>query len=163
MRRFRDHAFDWIAWAMFAAIPVVIFWQSATSLAEQGAASGGPMENAALFPRIVASIMAVLVAIMALRLVLGRVRQKSPLQAAEGTRLALVATGIFTVYLVVLPYAGFHLATPVLCFLLFWMLGIGPVAAVAGGIGLSLATAFVFEGLLNVVLPVGVFNIALFS
>jgi putative tricarboxylic transport membrane protein len=163
MQRFRDYTYDWIAWAIFAAIPATIFWQSATSLAEQGAASGGPMENAALFPRIVASIMVVLVAVLALRLFLGRVQQKSPLEAAEGTRLALVATGFFTVYLVVLPYAGFHLATPVLCFLLFWLLGIGPIAAIAGGIGLSLATAFVFEGLLNVVLPVGVLNITLFS
>ncbi|MCT7378156.1 tripartite tricarboxylate transporter TctB family protein [Chelativorans salis] len=163
MQRFRDFAFDWIAWAIFAAIPAVIFWQSATSLAEQDAASGGPMENAALYPRIVASIMAVLAAALALRLVLGRVQQRSPLEARAGTRPALVATGVFTIYLIVLPYAGFHLATPVLCFLLFWLLGIGPVAALAGGIGLSLATAFVFEGLLNVVLPVGAFNIALFS
>ena len=163
MPRFRDYAFDWIAFAMFAAIPAVIFWQCATSLEDQGAASGGPMANAALFPRIVASIMTVLVAVLALRLVLGRVLQRSPLRAAEGTRAALIATALFTLYLILLPHAGFHLATPVLCFLLFRLLGIRPLAAIPGGILLSLGAAFVFEGLLNVVLPVGMFNIAVFS
>jgi hypothetical protein len=121
------------------------------------------MVNAAFYPRIVASIMIVLLAWLALRLALGRVRRKSPIKAAEGTRLALVATALFIVYLLALPYAGFHLATPFLCFLLFWLLGIRPVAAVAGGIALSLVIAFVFEALLNVVLPVGIFNIALFN
>jgi hypothetical protein len=163
MRRFRDHAFDWIVWGLFAAIPAMIFWQSATSLVEQEAASGGPMVNAAFYPRIVASIMIVLLAWLALRLALGRVRRKSPIKAAEGTRPAFVATALFIVYLLALPYAGFHLATPSLCFLLFWLLGIRPVAAVAGGIALSLVIAFVFEALLNVVLPVGVFNIVLFN
>jgi putative tricarboxylic transport membrane protein len=163
MRRLRDYAYDWIAWAMFAAIPVLIFWQSATSLTEQGVASGGPMQNAALFPRIIAFAMTLLVAVLGLRLVLGRVRRPSPLHAAEGTRLALAATALFFVYLIVLPRAGFHLATPVLGFLMFWLLGIRPLAALAGGTALSLVTAFVFEGLLNVVLPVGVFNIALFN
>lgn len=163
MHRIRDYAFDWIAWTILAAIPTTIYWQSATSLSEQGVARGGPMENAALFPRIVASIMAVLVVWLAVSIFLGRVRKKSPLAGGPGTRLAFVATAYFITYLIVLPYAGYHLATPVLGFLMFWLLGIRPITAVAGGIALSLVTAFVFEGLLNVVLPVGVFDIALFG
>lgn len=57
---------------------------------------------------------------------------------------------------------GFHLATPALGVLLFGLFGLHPVKVPAGGIGLSVAVAFVFEGLLNVVLPVGVWQIALF-
>ncbi|MDX9861519.1 MAG: hypothetical protein RBS99_11445 [Rhodospirillales bacterium] len=78
MRKFGDHAFDWIVWVMFAAVPAVIFWQAATSLEEQGAASGGPMVNAAFYPRIVVWTMLGLVVWLALRLVQGRVRRKEP-------------------------------------------------------------------------------------
>ena len=163
MQRFRDYAFDWIAWIVFAAVPATIFWQSATALDAEGVASGGPMENAAFYPRIVASVMCGLLAWHAIQLGLARVRDRTPLRGAVATRLALLATALFVVYLIVLPYAGFHLATPLLCFLLFRMLRIGLIAAMAGGLGLSVALAFVFEAMLNVVLPVGVFNIALFN
>ena len=159
----RRHAFDWIALLIFAVVPAVIFWQSATSLAEQGAASGGPMENAAFYPRIVASIMTLLVILHAVRLLTGRVSGTSPAMAGPSTGRALVATALFVVYLAALPYAGFHLATPSLCFCLFWLLGMRGVPSMIGAVILWLAAAFVFEGLLNVVLPVGLFNIAIFS
>lgn len=163
MTKFRDYAFDWIAWLLFAAIPAVIFWQSATSLAEQGAASGGPMQNAALYPRILATAMTVLVMLQAVRLALGRVRQASPLQGTETTRLALLISGVFVLYLVALPYAGFHITTPPFCFAMFLLLGLRVPAALFGAVVLWVATAYVFEGLLNVILPVGVFEIALFN
>lgn len=162
MSKFRDYAFDWVAWAFFASIPAVIFWDSATSLERQGVASGGPMQNAAFFPRIVASIMTVLVAWQAVRLLRGRVRQKSPFHKLDGTPLALIVTALFVVYLVLLPYAGFHIATPIMCVVFFMLLGLSPVPAAAGAVALWLSTAFVFEGALNVILPVGVFNIAIF-
>lgn len=163
MQRFRDSAFDWVAWILFAAVPVLIFWQCATTLEEEGVASGGPMENAAFYPEIVASVMTFLLVWLAASLLLGRLRRKTPFTAGPGTIRALAATAFFIAYLVLLPYAGFHLATPLLCFLMFRLLGLGTIAAAAGGIGLSLATAFVFQGLLHVVLPVGVFNISVFK
>lgn len=163
MQRFRDSAFDWVAWIFFAAVPVTIFWQCATTLVEEGVASGGPMENAAFYPEIVASVMTFLLVWLAMSLLLGRLRRKSPFTAGEGTGRALAATALFIGYLAVLPYAGFHLATPVLCFLLFRLLSLSMIPAVAGGIGLSLATAFVFQGLLHVVLPVGVLGITVFK
>ncbi len=163
MRRFRDQAFDWTVWALFAAVPAVIFWQSATSLEEQGAASGGAMENAAFYPRIVAAIMTALLAWHVVRLALARSRKASPFARGVGTRLALVAAGMFVGYLLALPYAGYHLATPILSALLFRILGMRPLPAVAGGLVLSFGLAFVFESLLNVILPVGIFDLALFS
>lgn len=163
MNRIRGYAYDWIAWAFFASIPVVIFYDCATSLKAQGVDHGGPLENAAFFPRVVASIMTVLVVWQMVRLIQGRVRLPSPMKMHEGTHLALVATALFVVYLVVLPYAGFHIATPVLCFVFFMLLGLRPIPAMLGAAVLWVSTAFIFEGVLKVVLPVGVFNITLFG
>jgi putative tricarboxylic transport membrane protein len=163
MQRFLRHGFDWIAWLFFAAIPAVIFWQSATSLAEQGAAGGGPLENAAFYPRVIATLMTIVVIVQGVRLLLGRVQQASPFEAAEGTRLALALTGLFVVYLVSLPYAGFHIATPVLLVCMTCAMGVRPVPAVLGSAALWLSASYVFEGFLNVVLPVGIFNLTLFG
>jgi hypothetical protein len=161
--RFRAYAYDWVAWILFASVPVIVFWQCSTSLVEQDAAGGGPMENAALYPRVLAGVMSVLVVVQALRLLLGKVRQPSPFKAHPETRRALVGAGLFVVYLVALPVIGFHIATPLLCTGLFLLLGMSIVASVVGAVLLWLATSFVFAGLLNVVLPVGVYNISLFN
>lgn len=163
MFRLRDYAFDWIAWLFFASIPALIFWQSATSLAEQGAASGGPLDNAAFYPRVIASLMSFIVAVQGIRLVLGRVSHYSPFLREGGTPLALSFTAVFVIYLIVLPYSGFHLATPPLCIGMMWAMGVRPVPSLFLGLVLWLCASFVFEGLLNVVLPVGIFNLTIFN
>lgn len=163
MHRIRSHAYDWIVWALFLAVPLVIFWQSATSLQEQGVADGGPMENAAQFPRLIAWIMLGLAGLNGLRLLRGRVRETSPVMPTPTTRLALMATGYFLLYLVTLPYLGYHLSTPVLNSAMLLLFGLRLLPSLAGGIAMSLIVAAVFEGLLNVVLPVGIFQISLFG
>ena len=161
--RIRPFAFDWIALAIIAMAPVAIFWQSATSLARQDAASGGPLENAAFYPRVIAALLAFVVVIHALRLGLGKVQTLSPLKASGGTRLALILSALFVAYLMVLPLAGFHIVTPILLLTFLCAFGVRPLVAILGAIGMWLTASFVFEGLLNVVLPVGAFNITLFS
>ena len=163
MTRLKPLAYDWLAWVLFLALPLVIFRQSATSLAEQGVASGGPMQNAALFPRMVAWLLLGLAVLNLARLLTGRVREPSPVDPTGGTRLALVATGLFVAYLLIMPTLGYHLATPVLMAALLALFGLGPVAAIAGGCAMSLGVAAVFQGLLNVVLPVGLFEITIFG
>ena len=163
MFRLRDYAFDWIACLFFASIPVVIFWQTATSLAEQDAASGGPLDNAAFYPRLIAALISVAVTIHGIRLLFGRVQDQSTFKAETGTRLGVFLTILFLVYLLVLPYAGFHIATPILLIMMTRALGLGLLSALAGSVVMWLGTSFVFEGLLNVVLPVGMFNITIFS
>jgi len=163
MSRFRDYAFDWVAWLFFASIPVLIFWQSATSLAEQGAASGGPLDNAAFYPRVIATLMSVVVAIQGARLILGRVSHRSPFTREGGTPLALAFSSVFVIYLIALPSWGFHLATPPLCIGMMWAMGVRPVPAFIGGLVLWFCASFVFEGLLNVVLPVGMFGLTIFN
>lgn len=159
----RDYAFDWIVWALFLALPLVILWQSATSLEEQGVASGGPMVNAALFPRMIAWLLLGLAVINGGRIAFGLIRKPSPAEATPTTRLALIATATFIVYLIALPVAGYHLATPVLIAVLLKTLGLPFIVSLIGGVGMSLFVAAVFEGALNVVLPVGLFRIAVFG
>lgn len=160
---FRAFAYDWIVWVLFFILPLVIFWQCATSLEEQGVASGGPMENAAVFPRIVAWILVGLGVLNGVRIALGVVKQPSPFQPTDTTRLSLMATCSFVFYLIVLPIVGYHVATPILMAVLLNGLGLSVLVSVAGGLAISLTVAAVFQGLLNVVLPVGMFGITVFG
>ncbi|MBN9887044.1 tripartite tricarboxylate transporter TctB family protein [Salipiger abyssi] len=161
--KLREHAYDWLAWLLIGAVPLLIFWQNATSLTEQSVASGGPMSNAAAYPAIIAWILLGLTAVNALRIVAGRISQHSPLDPTPTTRLAMIATALFVAYLLCLGWLGYYIATPVLLTLLFAMLGLGPIASLAGAIAATLIVAAVFEGLLNVVLPLGIFNFTLFG
>lgn len=159
----RGYAFDWIVWALFLVLPLVILWQSATSLEEQGVASGGPMVNAALFPRMIAWLLLGLAVINGGRIAFGMIGKPSPAEATPTTRLALIATATFIVYLIALPVAGYHLATPILIAVLLKTLGLPFFVSLIGGVGMSLFVAAVFEGALNVVLPVGLFRISVFG
>ena len=163
MARLKSHAWDVVAWIFFAAVPVVIFQQAATNLAAQGVAGGGPLDNAAIFPRIIAWILAGLAVVNILRISGGLVTAPSPLTTTPTTRLALTATLLFVAYLVALPYIGYHLLTPLLLAVLMRLFGLGWTASVVAAIGFSLGVAAVFEGLLNVVLPVGFAEIAVFG
>jgi hypothetical protein len=161
--QFRNRGFDWIAWAFFVALPSIAFWQIATSLTEQGAASGGPMQNAAIFPRIVAWVLAGLCVVHALRLLLGRATGGAPLRGTPTTRLALIATALFLVFLLSLGLVGYYIAAPILLVALMRLFGIGWIGAVLAAVAMTLAVAFVFEGLLNVVLPLGFSKFTLFG
>lgn len=161
--QFRNRGFDWIAWAFFVALPPVVGWQIATSLTDQGVASGGAMQNAATFPGIVAIALAGLCIIQALRLVFDRTEEKAPLTGTPSTRLALVATGLFLVFLLSLGVVGYYIAAPVLLVALMRLFGVGWPGAAVAAVVMTLAVAFVFEGLLNVVLPLGFSKFTLFG
>ena len=160
---FKKHAYDWIACILFLIVPFVMLYQIETSLVEQGVASGGPMQNAAIFPRIVAWLMIGLAGLNVVRTLFNKLSHYSPLEATETTSLALIATALFVVYLIALPLLGYHIMTVVLLALLFRLLGLSWLRSIVGGAIASLVVAYIFEGLLNVVLPVGIFEIALFS
>lgn len=121
------------------------------------------MENAALFPRMIAWLLLGLLALNGLRLATGQVAQTSPIAATELTRMALIVTGCFVLYLLALPLLGYHLLTPVLMALLLQLFGLSLLPSLAGGVAMSLIVAAVFQGLLNVVLPVGIFEITVFG
>ena len=159
----RKYGYDWIVWALFACLPVVVFWQAATSLAEQDAATGGPMRNAAIFPRIVAWVLVGLCIVHALRLVAGRLDQPSRLTATPTTWIALSVTAVFVVFLLVLGVLGYYIGAPLLLIAFMRLLGVGWAGAVPAAAAMTVAVAFVFEGLLNVVLPLGIWKFTLFG
>jgi hypothetical protein len=185
--------FDWIVTGLAALLPVVVFHEAATSLAEQDAASGGPMRDAALFPEVVAWILIVPIAANALRLARAR-RPPDPGNFGPGnfgpgnggpgnggpgnggpgnggddvgeaplTGLALLSTGLFVTYLLALPLLGYYVATPVLLVVLTRLYGAPWLAALTASLGLTLAVALVFEGFLDVVLPLGPSGFTLFG
>lgn len=161
--KFKELGYDWLAWVFFIVIPLVVFWQISTSLVEQGAASGGPLSNAAVFPRIVAWLMLGLAGLSALQIVAGRITAMSPIAATPTTKHALIATGIFLCYLFVLRPVGYYIATPVLIAALLRLFGLGWAVSLIGAVIMSLTVAGLFEGLLNVVLPLGHFKFTLFG
>lgn len=150
----------------FLALAGLVFQQTRTNFVDQGAASGGAMFNAAMFPELLGWC---LVALAVLRIV-GIIRASTATQtiAGEATpapnradgRKALACAGLFVVYLVLLKPLGYHLMTPAFMFGCFYVLGTRSIVlAAALAIGISLAMSFVFEFLMRVILPVGMFGI----
>ena len=102
-------------------------------------------------------------ALNVLRVLFGKISHFSPLDTTDTTSLALISTAIFVVYLIALPILGYHIMTILLLAVLFRLFGLSFIACTVGAIAASLGIAYVFEGLLNVVLPVGIFEIVVFS
>ncbi|MDW4499346.1 tripartite tricarboxylate transporter TctB family protein [Sulfitobacter sp. D35] len=151
----RRYGYDWIVWALMLGLPAVAFWQIATSLTEQEVASGGPMQNAAIFPEIVAWVLLGLCGLQALRIATGHVGQPSPVEGTPTTRTALTASALFIVFLLSLGWLGYYIAAPLLLAALLRLFGVGWLNTLHFAVGLTVAVAFIFEGLLNVVLPLG--------
>jgi putative tricarboxylic transport membrane protein len=161
--------------AAFLALAGLVYQQTSTAFVEAGAASGGAMMNAAMYPDWLADGLIVL-ALLQIGLTLRggfpraeeAARPADPEHAAEATpdeRAAnrpkgLICLGLFVLYLLLLKTVGYHLATPVLLGAMFFVLGVrNPLAAAAWGIGVSLAMSAFFELGLDVILPVGRFGI----
>jgi len=151
--------------AFFLALAGLVFHQTGTSFAEQGAASGGAMFNAALYPELLAWALILFSAVRLIDIA-RRLTRPTPtdvsVEPSGGPVLprALTATGLLVVYLICLKPLGYHLTTPVFMFALFALLGTrNLLVAAALALATSLTMSFVFEYLLNVILPVGMFGI----
>lgn len=167
--------FDWIVTGLAFALAAVVFRETRTSLVAQDAASGGPMRDAAFFPEVVAWAVLGLALVNVAQLVRARhagpdasARPALPGSASSGettprTGLAIVCGGLFVLYLLALPTAGYYAATPVLMLALMRLLGVGWPAASLSALAFALGVAWVFEGLLDVVLPLGVAKFTLFG
>ena len=113
----------------------------------------------AFYPRIVLGITALLAAIVAIR---GFLHRKSLPDASEKPRYAAVAVqfGVFTLYVVALPFIGFRIAT--FAYVAAASLLLDPprrpahwARALVLGIATAIATYYAFEGYLQVLLPRG--------
>lgn len=154
--------------AGFLGLSLLVFEQIVVVFAPQGAASGGALQNAALYPGLLAAALAVLTLIQVGKILRAhrppkiRPDQDSGWVAPEDAEWAraFICTAAFVVYLIALPPIGYQLATPVLLFILYRALGEKSLFKVAFfAIATSLAASFVFERLLDVILPVGRFGI----
>lgn len=149
---------------LLALLCGLVFYEAATTLAEQGYASGTPISNAALYPRLLAGLLLGLLALQ----VVSDVRSDGPPAFAEGPpalgqgrQTAFAAVAIIT-YVALLPVLGFLLATPLFVLGLMLMLGDRNRATLVGvPLGITVGCMVVFQGLFNVNLPRGLFGIAL--
>jgi len=155
----------------FMALGGFVFYETSTSFVEAGAASGGAMMNAAMFPNLLASGLVILGLCQMARIGLAVVRPAAesvvaemaePLAAVEpGMRVRAILCGLaFLAYIASLRQLGYHLATPVLLFVMFRTLGVaGWIRPALLAVAVSLGLSFVFEFGLDVILPVGRFGI----
>ena len=59
----RQHA-EWLVALFFSVVIAVVFYEIATSMTEQGIASGGPYDNAAAYPRAVAIVIGIFIVLV---------------------------------------------------------------------------------------------------
>ncbi len=145
---------------LFAVI-VIVLWQIETNFKEQGIASGGPYDNAASFPRTIAIFVSVLL-VLQLAVELFKVKNTTQAEGVQVTDLgrAGMMLVVFAVYLMVLTTIGYHLATaPMICAIM-WICGMRNVLKLAiASVAIATGFAFIFEVFLNVVLPLGMWDI----
>ena len=153
---------SWIITAFFAAIVAVVFYQINTSMTEQGIASGGPYDNGAAYPRAVAIAICVLAAV---QLAIDQFVAKSgphgdgPTILADLKRPALLLV-VFAIYLNLLTFLGYHLTTTPMIIAIMWICGARHVGRLLlAALAMSFVFAYLFEKILNVVLPGGVLGL----
>lgn len=149
----------WLIVLFFAIIIALVFQQISTSMVEQGIASGGPYDNAASYPRAIAIIAGVLVALLLVNEYFNSTPQPETLSPG-GMRRAIGLLVVFAVYLSLLAWLGYHLMTTPMVFAIMWIGGgraVGKLLVAA--LTMSFVLAFIFENFLNVVLPGGVFRL----
>lgn len=149
---------------LLAIICGVVFYDSATTLVEQGYASGTPITNAALYPRLLAGLLLALLALQVftdIRAAPASDEDQSP--AAPGhMRLSMFVAMAIVGYIMILPVLGFLVTTPVFVLVLLLVLGDRKTATlVAVPLGTTAGCVVVFQVLFNVNLPRGLFGLAL--
>lgn len=149
--------------AALAAICGLALHETATSLVEQGNASGSPIQNAALYPKLLAYLLIALLLAQAISdLRATRARDTGMPAASVRQRNQIIAAAVAIVlYLAALPIAGFVLATPLFVFALLFVLGDRSLITLIGlPVAVSAGCLVAFQGVFNVNLPRGVFGIA---
>ena len=145
----------------FVAVIITALWQIETNFKDQGIASGGPYDNAASFPRAVLFIMGVLMTTQAI-IDFRRADNSKKVSVAKrsGLMRAVLMLITFTIYLSVLNVIGYHLATSPMIFSVMWICGMrNYIILFFAPVVIATLFAFVFEVLLNVVLPLGIWSI----
>ena len=164
----------WIVLVIMFGIVGMVFQQIATSLTEQGVASGDALFNAALFPRYVALVMAGLGMIIAVQMLIAGVPEDEEEEKTQGEMLEvpepkrrlriqeIIIFGLVLLYLLALEPLGFHLTSVLVIGAMFYVLDARPwYWAFLASTALTLISSFIFEGLLKIVLPLGYFSFSI--
>jgi putative tricarboxylic transport membrane protein len=154
---------EWIAVVLFVALIGLVFQQAATSMASQGIASGGPYNDAAAYPKLIAVALGLLTA---LQIATQYFRKGSPSGNKDGgvplSNLArpFAVVVVFAAYLGCLDILGYHIATPIMLAALMLLGGIRrAIAILLPAILISIGLAYVFEAWLKIVLPGGLLHL----
>ena len=138
---------------------LLVFYDVNTSMVEQGIAKGDAYQNAAAYPIVLSIILILCISLVIFRKLIFRNIEKTNL-IFDLKHIQLFI--IFCIYLIFLDMVGYHLLTPILLFITSFIYGERNwFITIIYSIITSLLIALIFEELLNVVLPVGVFEIAL--
>ncbi len=138
---------------------LLVFYDVNTSMVEQGIAKGDAYQNAAAYPIVLSIILILCISLVIFRNLIFRNIEKTNL-IFDLKHIQLFI--IFCIYLIFLDMVGYHLLTPILLFITSFIYGERNwFITIIYSIIISLLIALIFEELLNVVLPVGVFEIAL--
>ncbi len=154
---------------VFVALIAVALYETRVTLVAKRAASGDAFSNSALFPEIVAGLMA----LCALAILVQTLRSRDPAvteadpadpagtPAGRGGKLALFLL-IVIAYIAVFRLAGYYLSTTLAVAALLALLQTrSALAYIVFPAGVALVIGFVFEILFNVVLPLGWFGLTL--
>ena len=128
-------------------------------MVEQGIAKGDAYQNAAAYPIVLSIILILCISLVIFRnLIFKNIEKTNLIFDLKHIQLFI----IFCIYLIFLDMIGYHLLTPILLFITSFIYGERNwFITIIYSIIISLLIALIFEELLNVVLPVGVFEIAL--
>lgn len=145
---------------LLAGVIIVVFYDINTSMVEQGIAKGDAYQNAAAYPKTIAILLAICIGLVFWGNNLGSKFHEVEELVFDLKHCQLLI--VVCIYLYTLDFLGYHLLTPALLFLTSLIYGENKWRpTVIYSIVVSLLIAFIFEELLNVVLPVGIFEIAL--
>ena len=150
---------NWIVALFLIAVVAIVFQQISTSMTEQGIATGGPYDNGAAYPRAVAIVIAVLVILQLFFSAFAKIDTEE-IQVTSLAQLKRPASVllVFALYVALLTTLGYHLTTAPMIFALMWVCGArSHVKQVVVAIAIAFTFAYIFEKVLNVVLPGGMF------
>lgn len=153
---------SWLITLFLVIVIAIVFQQISTSMTEQGIASGGPYNNGAAYPRSIAIAIA---ALLLIEFILNMLRTKlkpdthTEIRLKDLERPALLLL-LFAIYVSVLTMVGYHLVTAPMVFGMMWICGAREKIKLAvASLIIAFASAYIFEKILNVVLPGGVFGL----
>ena len=156
-----DKHLNWTVALFLAVVVGIVFQQISTSMTDQGIATGGPYDNGATYPRAVAIAIGALVILQLLLSVfsISDTKEIPPTSLRLLKRPAGVLL-VFTLYVSALTTLGYHLSTTPTIFALMCVCGSRSyLKQSVAALSMAFAFAYIFEKILNVVLPGGIFGL----